>query len=58
MKDTLELYNYEIDYVVAGSTLTPIFNNYATQFGMYLEGQKGSTYLTDIKVYKFNKMSR
>ncbi len=56
MKDTLELYNYEIDYVVAGSTLTPIFKNYSTQFGMYLEGQKGSTYLTDIKVYKFNKI--
>ncbi len=56
MKDTVELYNYEIDYVVAGSTLTPIFKNYTTQFGMYLEGQKGSTYLTDVKVYKFNKI--
>lgn len=56
MKDTVELFNYEIDYVVAGSTLTPKFTDYTTQFGMYLEGQKGSTYLTDIKVYKFNKI--
>lgn len=56
MKDTLDLYNYEIDYLVAGSTLTPIFTPYATNFTMLLEGQKGSTHLTDIKVYKFNKI--
>jgi len=56
MKDSSTLYNYEIDYVVAGSTLSPIFTNYATNFTMKLEGQKGSTYLTDITVYKFNKV--
>ncbi len=56
MKDTVQLYNYEIDYVVAGSILTPIFKDYSSNFTMLLEGQKGSTYLTDITVYKFNKI--
>ena len=55
MTNMKTLYNYEINYVVAGSTLSPIFidNNY--NFTMRLEGQKGSTFLTSIKVYKFNK---
>ena len=56
MKDTTTLYNYEINYVVAGSTLYPTFTDYATNFTMKLDGQKGSTYLTDITVYKFNKV--
>ncbi|MBE5736087.1 MAG: hypothetical protein E7356_01850 [Clostridiales bacterium] len=55
VKDTSKLYNYEIDYVVAGSTLSPIFRNGTTNFTMTLEGQKGSTYLTDVTVYKFNQ---
>lgn len=61
------LYNYEISYVVAGSTLSPIFIDNQTNFIMRLEGQKGSTYLCNITesdtnnykpgivVYKFNK---
>jgi len=53
--DTTKLYNYEINYVVAGATLSPIFIDNSTNFTMKLEGQKGSTYLTGITVYKFNK---
>ncbi|MGN0961111.1 MAG: hypothetical protein ACI4PF_02790, partial [Christensenellales bacterium] len=56
VKDMKILYNYEINYVVAGSVLSPIFIDNNTNFTMRLEGQKGSTYLTDITVYKFNKV--
>lgn len=55
VKDMKQLYNYEIDYVVTGSILTPKFTDHANNFTMTLEGQKGSTYLTEITVYKFNQ---
>lgn len=55
IKDSNNLYNYQIDYAVTGSILTPKFRDNATNFTMSLEGQKGSTYLTEIVVYKFNQ---
>lgn len=53
--DSSTLFNYEIKYTVAGSTLSPIFVDNTNNFTMKLEGQKGSTYLTSITVLKFNK---
>lgn len=58
LKDSNALYNYQINYAVTGSILTPKFRDGATSFIMSLEGQKGSTYLTEIAVYKFNQQWR
>lgn len=55
VKDMTTLYNYQISYAVTGSILTPTFKDNSSNFVMSLSGQKGSTYLTEIVVYKFNK---
>lgn len=55
VKENKNLYNYQIDYTVAGSTLSPTFVDNIYNFTMKLSGQKGSTYLTKIVVEKFNK---
>lgn len=52
------LYNYQINYAVTGSILTPTFKDNANSFTMTLSGQKGSTYLTEIVAYKFNQQWR
>ncbi len=48
------LYNYEIAYNVAGSVLDPVFTNASTQFTIAVPKMTGSTYITQIRVYKFN----
>ncbi len=50
------LADYEITYNVAGSILVPTFEDKTNSFLMKLSGQKGSTYITKILAYKFNKV--
>lgn len=53
--DSKMLNNYIITYSVAGSEITPIFTNKATNFEMVIPSMKGSTYITNVVTYQFNK---
>lgn len=48
------LYDYVIDYTVAGSRLSPIFSDGTSTFTMTLPAKTGSTYITHISASKFN----
>lgn len=48
------LYNYEIEYTVAGSILSPIFVDGTGNFTITVPAQTGSTYITKIRASKFN----
>ena len=47
--------DFEIDFTVAGSILTPIYEPKSNNHYMYIPSLTGTTYITSIKAYRFNK---